>query len=383
MFKIKNIWIYLQVPQEFQAEFQIKVSKENVNLVLIGAVLSGIAILTDQWTDWQLYQKGLFERVPSYRWLFYSHMIWWLQYGIPINFALNWSRIKKGDYPLAQLNGSINAILIFVCLVVLFRIACMAQTSILLAFVNYLMLLFILSFFYLDYWRRLLLIFFSTLAVILIFVNVGNLIINIYSILAAIFALTFSNAWYNEIVKNFLMKKVLEEQTHLSRTQSDLLTLQNQIIENQKMAISKELEISRRQLTTTALMLVRKSDLNDLLKKEVSGLEETALISKIAKNKLLKIIDQTTNEEDEWARFQQQFEQLEPSFLKNIMNNFPALTPKDLKILTLIRMNLDSNEITRILRTTPESTKKARYRLRKRLGLSEEESLEQFVNSFE
>jgi hypothetical protein len=46
-------------------------------------------------------------------------------------------------------------------------------------------------------------------------------------------------------------------------------------------------------------------------------------------------------------------------------------------------MNLDSKEITRILRLTLESTNKARYRLRKRLELSEEESLEQFVNGFE
>ena len=380
---MKNSWLYRQVPQEFQAEFQMTVSKENAILVLVGAVISGMAILADYWTDWQHYQQGLFERVPSYRWLFYSHLIWWLQYGIPINFALNWSRIKKGDYPLSQLQGSINAILVFVCLVMVLRIACMAQTSILLAFVNYLVMLFIFSFFYLDYRRRVLLIFFSTLAAIVIFINVENLNIIIYAILAAIFALTFSNAWYNEIIKHFLIEKALEEQTHQSKVQSDLLAVQNQIIENQKLAISNELEISRRQLTATALMLVRKRDVNDMLKTEVSSLEETALISKIAKNKLLRIIDQTANEEDEWVHFQQQFELLEPSFLRNILNKFPALTSSDLKILTLIRMNLDTREITHILRITPESTKKARYRLRKRLELSEEESLEQFVNSFE
>jgi DNA-binding CsgD family transcriptional regulator len=102
-----------------------------------------------------------------------------------------------------------------------------------------------------------------------------------------------------------------------------------------------------------------------------------------AKGKIVKKIEESILNEGQWDLFQQQFELIEPSFLKNILNQFPALTPSDLKILTLIRMNLDSNEIARILRRTPESTKMARYRLRKRLELSNEESLEQFVTGFE
>ena len=185
------------------------------------------------------------------------------------------------------------------------------------------------------------------------------------------------------MIKQLLNEKELESKNLQLLAQSTILEQKNQLIEEQKSLIGDELLASRRQLAATALMLARKRDANDLLKTEVSGLEETAQISSVAKNKLLRIIDQTANEEDEWAHFQQQFELLEPSFLKNILNKFPALTQSDLKILTLIRMNLDSNEIARILRRTPESTKMARYRLRKRLELSNQESLEKFVTGFE
>ena len=380
---MENKWLNQQVPKEFQATFQMMTMQRNAFLILLGAVISGMAILADLWTDWQHYQQGLFEQVPSYRWLFYSHVVWWLQYAIPINFALNWSRIKKGDYPLAQLTWSVNTILIFVCLVMVSRVACMAQTSILLAFINYLAMLFIFSFFYLDYKRRVSLIIFSTLTTTIVFVQVGNLMPIIYCTIAAFFALSFSNAWYNELIKYFLIEKELKQQTHQLSAQSDLLTRQNQVIEEQKKLVNNELEISKRQLTATALMSALKRDVNDLLKTEVSNLDETAPLSGRAKNRLLRIIDQAANEEDEWAHFQQQFELLEPSFLRNICNNFPALTPSDLKILVMIRMNLDSKEITRILRITPESVKTARYRLRKRLELSNEESLERFVNKFE
>ena len=194
---------------------------------------------------------------------------------------------------------------------------------------------------------------------------------------------TTSSVFYGSVIKQLLNEKELESKNLQLLAQSTILEQKNQLIEEQKSLIGDELLASRRQLAATALMLARKRDANDLLKTEVSGLEETAQISSVAKNKLLRIIDQTANEEDEWAHFQQQFELLEPSFLKNILNKFPALTQSDLKILTLIRMNLDSNEIARILRRTPESTKMARYRLRKRLELSNQESLEKFVTGFE
>jgi hypothetical protein len=45
-------------------------------------------------------------------------------------------------------------------------------------------------------------------------------------------------------------------------------------------------------------------------------------------------------------------------------------------------MNVDSTEIATILRISTQSTHTARYRLRKRLGLLEEESLENFVLTF-
>ena len=71
-----NNWFNRQVPQEFQAGFQQMILKENVFLVLLGAAIGGLTHLAYHWIDWQHYQQGLFEREPSYRWLFYSNAAW-------------------------------------------------------------------------------------------------------------------------------------------------------------------------------------------------------------------------------------------------------------------------------------------------------------------
>jgi hypothetical protein len=376
-----NKWLNRQIPQEFQAGFQKMILQENVFLILLGAAVGGVTHLAYHWVDWQHYQQGLFEREPSYRWLFYSNAAWWLLYGIPIHFLRNWSRIKQGNYPLPQLQWRVDVIILMYGVNILSRIAFIAQTSVMQAFANYLLLLFVFSYLYLDSKRRVLLVF-GIMLLTAVLINIqptsmqaGKLAPTVYCIIVAIFVFVFSNTWFNRVIKQFLVEKELEQQ-------ADVLSRQNQLIEAQKSRISDELEMSKRQLTSSALMLAQKQNVNNLLKTEVLGLDETAPLSGLAKQNFLKILDQTTNEEDDWVYFQEQFERIEPAFLKNILNEFPLLTPTDLKILTLTRMNLGSREMADILKISIQSTNTARYRLRKRLGLAEEESLENFVLTF-
>ena len=379
--------MFQRIPTEFKAEFQYALAIDNVRLIFMGVICGGINHLGLLWVDWQRYQEGLFEQVPAYRWIFFSNVSWWLICLIPINLAFNWPRIKNRNYSIQQLVWKIDLALFFQVVSVAIRIVLLGKYSLIDVFSTYLLLLFVISFFCLDIRRRILLVSIPLCIIVLnYFFNSQDpkfSLAILYYFFAAFFVVAFSNVFYVKMIKQLLVEKELESKNLQLLAQGTLLEQKNQLIEEQKSIIGDELILSRRQLTATALMLARKRDANDLLKTEVSGLGETAPISSVAKNKLLRIIDQIANEEDEWAHFQQQFELLEPSFLRNILNKFPALTQSDLKILTLIRMNLDSKEITRILRITLDSTNKARYRLRKRLELSEEESLEQFVNGFE
>jgi DNA-binding NarL/FixJ family response regulator len=382
-----NTWMFQRIPTEFKADFQYALAIDNVRLIFIGLIASGINHLGLLWIDWQRYQEGLFAQVPAYRWLFFSNASWWLVCLIIINIGYNWTRIKNRNYPLQQLVWKIDLVLFFHAISVAIRIVLLANYSHLEAFATYALLVFTICFFCLDIRRRILLVSIALCTIVLNYtINFQDLNFSmaiLYCFFAAFFAIVSSNVFYVKMIKQLLVEKELELKNLQLLEQGTLLEQKNQLIEEQKSFTNDELILSRRQLAATTLMLAQKRDANDLLKTEVSGLEETAPISRIAKNKLLRIIDQTTNEEDEWVHFQQQFERIEPSFLKSILNKFPELTQSDLKLLSLMRMNLDSKEIARILRISPESTRTAKYRLRKRLELSKEESLEQFINCFE
>lgn len=80
-----------------------------------------------------------------------------------------------------------------------------------------------------------------------------------------------------------------------------------------------------------------------------------------------------------WPTYLAEFEQLHPEFVQTLNRDFPHLTTNDLRLLSLIRLNLSSGEIANALNITPAGVKKARQRLRKKLNLAPRESLSQFL----
>ncbi|HQI43417.1 MAG TPA: hypothetical protein PK949_04790, partial [Dysgonamonadaceae bacterium] len=65
-----------------------------------------------------------------------------------------------------------------------------------------------------------------------------------------------------------------------------------------------------------------------------------------------------------------------------LKEKYPALTPADLRLSALLRLNYSSKEIAQMLHLTPRGVEAARYRLRKKLALESEENLIEFMINF-
>jgi DNA-binding CsgD family transcriptional regulator len=66
-------------------------------------------------------------------------------------------------------------------------------------------------------------------------------------------------------------------------------------------------------------------------------------------------------------------------FYTRLKQNYPEISANDLKICALIKLNLSIKEMAAILNISPDSVKTARHRLRKKLQLSTEENLTDFI----
>ncbi|MGB5264155.1 MAG: LuxR C-terminal-related transcriptional regulator, partial [Lutimonas sp.] len=90
---------------------------------------------------------------------------------------------------------------------------------------------------------------------------------------------------------------------------------------------------------------------------------------------VIKIIDKSLNHDDDWEFFQEAFNNADKDFLQRVKNEYPNLTPNDLRLCAYLRLNLSSKEIAPLLNISYKSVEIKRYRLRKKMELSNEDNL--------
>jgi len=171
-----------------------------------------------------------------------------------------------------------------------------------------------------------------------------------------------------------------------------LIREQEKLLENEKLInaelqrdnYEKELAIKKNELTSHALQMVQKNELLESLKEKIAELEaQSKSENKSDFRKLRGMINGSAQTDKEWTNFNRHFEQVHQGFLSKLKNEFPVLTSNDLRLSAMLKLNLSSKEVASIMNISPESVKKARYRLRKKLQLPDESDLHSFMMTME
>ncbi len=155
-------------------------------------------------------------------------------------------------------------------------------------------------------------------------------------------------------------------------------TLKRNKLEKEK--ITNELAFKKKELTTHALHLAKKNELLDDLKQKAKAFKDSD-DTKNGYQQLIKSINFDLKDDNNWENFSKYFQEVHKDFNFNVKQKFPDVTTNELRLMSLLKMNLSSKEIANILNISPDGVKKARYRLRKKINITSEESLEDLVLS--
>ncbi len=144
--------------------------------------------------------------------------------------------------------------------------------------------------------------------------------------------------------------------------------LQTKLVEERS---HNEIELKSRELTSYALQLIDKDsaidELLDMLKTESSP-RYKSLFSKYKKGS-----------KDLWNEFNLQFTQVNSAFYDKLKELHPKLSSTEQKHCALIKLNLSTKEMARILNIEPHSVHVSRSRIRKKMGLERSENLESYI----
>ena len=83
--------------------------------------------------------------------------------------------------------------------------------------------------------------------------------------------------------------------------------------------------------------------------------------------------------DDEWNRFKIHFEKVHPDFFNKLKSESNELTENDLRLCAYIKIGMRAKDIAAMLSVSPASVNTNRYRLRRKLGLTKEDSLDDYI----
>jgi hypothetical protein len=175
-------------------------------------------------------------------------------------------------------------------------------------------------------------------------------------------------------------KTLLDRQKEVLEIKEKLIATEKENINLLEARMALEVESQSKSLTAQTLHVIDKNQMLEGIQEKLKKiLEEDPKEQKKRIRNLIKQIDYNFSQDTDWDDFKFSFEKVHQDFFKKLNQTSQELTPGELKLASLMRMNLSSKEIASTLGISLESLRISRYRLRKKLNLQKGESMQQYL----
>ncbi len=179
------------------------------------------------------------------------------------------------------------------------------------------------------------------------------------------------------LIARFFKKRLAAQELRLkTRQEAEIIRIRNE-------QLRSEISYKSKELTNTTYNIMKKNELlleiRDALEKEIRS---AAPDQKRSFRRISRLVDRNISHKDDWKVFESNFERAHEEFLFRIKDQYPELTPGDLKLCAYLRMNLSTKKIALLLGISARGVENHRYRLRKKMGLDREVNLVEFMMKF-
>jgi Tfp pilus assembly protein PilF/DNA-binding CsgD family transcriptional regulator len=157
---------------------------------------------------------------------------------------------------------------------------------------------------------------------------------------------------------------------------------ENEMLEKERIRQQSEIDLLRKEeelISANVELNVRKNELSDLKNRLQSHLDKSHDPEFDDLRTFLKQVQHSEKKLDQMKYLDHVLNYSKSTFYANIRAAHSKLTDDELRLATLIRFNLSSEELADVFNISLSSLMTKRYRLRKKLGLHKEESLEQYI----
>lgn len=169
-------------------------------------------------------------------------------------------------------------------------------------------------------------------------------------------------------------RKLLEHESTIRNQESELK-------DNEQQFLKAELEAKNREMASKALEMLRINETIESIIEKLDAIRKlnhrddqlTVTMHGIISELELRL------KSNSWEEFEKIFNNIHSEFFQKLLEICPDISPSEIKIAALLKLNLTTKEIAAIAFKSESGVKSTRFRLRKKLGLNSDDNLIPFL----
>lgn len=197
--------------------------------------------------------------------------------------------------------------------------------------------------------------------------------------------------WFEAVAQNFLHHPAINSVVANIRDITERKKAEQAIKESEEAKarmfaleierMNRELELNQKSMAAATLKLIQNSE------RDAQTIDRLMEIEKETNNEAKKNINALISDykrasySSNWEEFEILFEKVHNSFYEKLNNQFSNLTANERKMCAFLKLNMSSKDIAQITFQSEDALKKARLRLRQKLGIDRETNLIMFIQN--
>lgn len=145
----------------------------------------------------------------------------------------------------------------------------------------------------------------------------------------------------------------------------------------------KKVDAKSRELSSNAMLLMKKNEVLKKLKNQIEGYKESGQIKVSTEKEIKNKINEALYENKDWEAFKLQFNEIHPLFFKTLLKYHPGLSNNDLRLCAYLKMHLSTKQIAQLTSVQPQTVIITRYRMKKKMNLNKDDSLDEYLEQFD
>ncbi len=180
------------------------------------------------------------------------------------------------------------------------------------------------------------------------------------------------------VIVKWQQRRHLKEQEKLKYLhQLEVERNENEIVKLKNEKLEADVNFKNKELASTTMHLVQRGKVLGKIKEVVSKLEEMPNAENRSSDfkQIFRLLNEVEKRDADWDQFAIHFDHVHSNFLSEIKEKHPNITANELKLCAYLKMNLSSKEIAQLMSITIRAVEVSRYRLRKKLHISSDVNL--------